>query len=71
MTCHGSFEALPRARTLPRFKRITIEFGWPKAADELIAEGKGHDAPARISNGLERCVKDMLASGTSEGSSPA
>jgi long-chain acyl-CoA synthetase len=57
---HGSFEAWPRARAFPRLRRITIEFGWPKAVDELLAEGQGDDAPARISDGLERCVKDLL-----------
>ena len=62
---HGSFEALPRTRTFPRLRRITIEFGGPKAVNELLAEGRGDDAPARISDGLERCVRDLVASRTS------
>jgi long-chain acyl-CoA synthetase len=64
---HGSLEAWPRARAFPRLRRITIEFGWPKAVDELLAEGQGDDAPARISDGLERCVRDLLVSRETKG----
>ncbi len=49
---HGSFAALPRTRTFPRLRRITIEFGWPKAIDTLIAEGQGDDADQRCARAL-------------------
>lgn len=56
---YGSLEAWPLTRRWPRLRPVTVVFGAPQTVDTLLAEGKGHDAPARICDRLERCVKDL------------
>jgi long-chain acyl-CoA synthetase len=57
----GSFEAWPPKGKWPRLRPITVVFGWPQTVDSLLAEGRGEDAPARISDALERRVRDLSA----------
>ena len=59
---HGSYEAWPLTRNWPRLRRIVIEFGVPQATESLLAEGQGDDAAARISDGVERRVRDLTGS---------
>ncbi len=57
---HGSFEAWPANRLLPRLLRpITVVFGRPQTVDRLLERGEGDGEPAKISNALERCVKRL------------
>jgi len=52
----GSFEALPRDRRLPRFRRITVTFGAACGAGALEAKGAGESTAARIASGLRLAV---------------
>lgn len=52
----GSFEALPRDRLVPRLRPISIAFGEPKTAEQLLAGGQGETAEARIADGLRNSV---------------
>jgi long-chain acyl-CoA synthetase len=48
----GAYEALPRHRLWPRFKRITVEFGPPATPEELARQGRGEQRQERITSGL-------------------
>ncbi|MGA1875361.1 MAG: AMP-binding protein [bacterium] len=49
---HGSFEAMPPGRILPRLRPITIIFGRPIDPDQLKKEGEGVDSPHRMVKAL-------------------
>lgn len=49
----GTFEAWPRSRRLPRFRRISVEFLAPCTPAELAAEGTGETEGKRIVNALQ------------------
>ena len=49
---HGSFEAMPRGRRVPRPRRICITFGAPLTPDRLESRGKGERAEHRIADAL-------------------
>ena len=44
----GTFEALPRARRLPRLVRLRVVFGAPISADALLADADGAAAAERL-----------------------
>lgn len=48
----GTFEAWPRSRRLPRFRRISVEFLAPCMPAELAAEGTGETEARRIADAL-------------------
>ena len=48
----GTFEAWPRSRRLPRFRRLSVEFLAPCTPAELEAEGTGETEAKRIVNAL-------------------
>jgi long-chain acyl-CoA synthetase len=48
----GTFEAWPRSRRLPRFRRLSVEFLAPCTPAELAAEGTGETEGKRIVNAL-------------------
>jgi long-chain acyl-CoA synthetase len=52
----GAYEALPRGRYLPSFKRITVVFGEPAVHTDLEREGRGESVDERIADGLRRRV---------------
>jgi len=56
---HGTFEALPRGRRLPRFRQILVWFGDPMTVDRLDAMGEGEDKADRIADGLHQAVADL------------
>ena len=55
----GTFEAWPRGRRLPRFRRILVRFGDPVTVSELAAAGSGDDKEDRIASGLQRAVSAL------------
>ena len=61
---HGTFEAWPRSRRLPRLGSITVSFGCPDRADTLRATGKGHTDEERIAQALREQVLAMRVSPT-------
>ncbi|MEZ5666401.1 MAG: AMP-binding protein [Alphaproteobacteria bacterium] len=52
----GAFEAWPRDRRWPRFRRITVRFGAPIPVDRLLADGSGADPAERIADALRHAV---------------
>jgi long-chain acyl-CoA synthetase len=52
----GTFEALPRERLLPRPHKVTVRFGAPVSADELVERGEGPNRHIRIANALQNEV---------------
>ncbi|MGE0418078.1 MAG: AMP-binding protein [Acetobacteraceae bacterium] len=52
----GAFEALPRGRRIPRFRRVTLIFGPAVSAAELLREGEGRSDDERIADALHRRV---------------
>ena len=53
---HGSYDALPVDRTLPRLKRITVVFGKPLDPRELEQQGVGAEPHERIAQALHERV---------------
>jgi long-chain acyl-CoA synthetase len=56
---HGSFEALPRGRRIPRLHRITLTFGPAVAVEVLRKEGIGRTDEERIADALRSRVADL------------
>ena len=52
----GAFEALPRGRRIPKFRRITVTFGRPSPVASLRASGIGRTDEERAANALRQCV---------------
>lgn len=55
----GSFEALPPGRRIPRPHRVTVHFGQPVPADELVSKGQGDDERQRITRAVEQELKAL------------
>ncbi len=55
----GTYEAMPRGRRLPRFRRILIRFGDPMTVDRLDAMGEEEDRADRMANGLQQAVSAL------------
>lgn len=53
---HGSYDALPVSRALPRLKRITVVFGKPLDPRELEQQGVGTEPHERIAQALHERV---------------
>ncbi|MCX6909922.1 MAG: lysophospholipid acyltransferase family protein [Verrucomicrobia bacterium] len=53
---HGSYDALPVGRALPRLKRITVVFGQPLDPRELERQGAGDEPHERIVRALHERV---------------
>ena len=51
---HGTYEAMPRGRRLPRFRRIMVRIGEPMSADRLDAMGEGTNEVHRIADALQK-----------------
>ena len=64
----GAFEALPRGRRIPKFRRITVTFGRPEPVASLRASGIGRTDEERVVNALRQCVIALgaEADGTAE-----
>ena len=56
----GSFAALPPGRAWPRFAPISVHFGAPCRAVDLVATGEGDSEAARIADGLRRAVAELI-----------
>ncbi|MFZ3040632.1 MAG: AMP-binding protein [Thiobacillus sp.] len=58
---HGSYDALPPGRHIPRLRRLTLRFGEAIDPRHLAEAGQGDSAQARIVNALEARMKRLLA----------
>ena len=56
----GSFAALPPGRAWPRFVPVSVHFGAPCRAVDLVATGEGDSEAARIADGLRRAVAELI-----------
>jgi long-chain acyl-CoA synthetase len=56
----GTFEAWPRSRWLPRFRRLAVEFLPPCMPDDLAAEGTGETEAGRIMDALRQRIAAAL-----------
>jgi long-chain acyl-CoA synthetase len=52
----GTFEAWPRSRRLPRFRRLAVEFLPACMPDDLAAQGRGESEAARIMDALRQRI---------------
>lgn len=52
----GTFEAWPRSRRFPRFRRLAVEFLPPCMPDDLAAEGGGETEARRIVDALRKRI---------------
>jgi long-chain acyl-CoA synthetase len=59
MFIHGTEEALPLGRFLPRPARVTVVFGDPIHPDELARRGEGTETAERITNALHDAVAEL------------
>jgi long-chain acyl-CoA synthetase len=60
----GAFEALPRGKLIPRFRRLTLDFGPCAGPDALQTEGIGHTGEERIAWALrQRLIRLAKSSG--------
>jgi long-chain acyl-CoA synthetase len=57
----GAFKALPMGKILPRFRKITVTFGEPIDARELVAaaDGNKQEAPDEEQQRYERIAKEL------------
>jgi long-chain acyl-CoA synthetase len=56
---HGTYEALPRSRSLPRLRPIRVVFGEPLDPVELERQGRGEHAHERIAQALHDRVAEL------------
>jgi long-chain acyl-CoA synthetase len=56
---HGTEQALPPGRYLPRPARVTVVFGEPIHPDELARRGQGEDTAERITSALHDAVAEL------------
>jgi long-chain acyl-CoA synthetase len=56
---HGTHEALPLGRRVPRLVSIQIVIGKARTADELMREGRGDKSHARIANAIQEKVAEL------------
>jgi len=59
----GAFEALPRGRRIPRFRRITLIFGPAVAPGPLLSAGTGRTEDERIASALRQRVIELAREG--------
>jgi long-chain acyl-CoA synthetase len=57
----GAFEALPRGRRIPKFRRITVTFGVPEQVASLRGSGMGGTDEERVTNGLRQRLIALAA----------
>ncbi len=57
---HGSFEALPKHRNIPRLRPLTVTFGVPVETETLRQEGEGDEPHGRIMDALHRRVQRLM-----------
>ena len=57
---HGTREAMPPGRVLPRPKKVTVEFGRPLEVDDLERRGEGERPQDRIVHALHDHVEKLL-----------
>ena len=57
----GAFEALPRGRRIPKFRRITVTFGVPEQIASLRRSGMGRTDEERVANGLRQRLIALAA----------
>jgi long-chain acyl-CoA synthetase len=60
---HGTFEALPRGRVLPRLRRVRLVFDEPCSVQSLREEGEGDKDPQRITDALARRLARLVEQG--------
>jgi len=58
----GAYEALPRGKRIPRFVRLSVDFGPPTDAQVLRAEGDGGSDEERVAHALRRRLVDLATS---------
>jgi long-chain acyl-CoA synthetase len=56
---HGTDQAFPPGRLLPRPARVTVVFGDPLGPDELAKRGEGRETAERITNALHDTVAEL------------
>jgi 1-acyl-sn-glycerol-3-phosphate acyltransferase len=56
---HGTRQALPVGKFLPRLRRITVAFGNPIEAGKLKKKARGDDAHEYIAHVLEEKVREL------------
>jgi long-chain acyl-CoA synthetase len=56
---HGTYEAYPRSRRLPRPGRVTVVFGRALNPSDLEQEGEGDQPPDRIADALRKHVANL------------
>ena len=56
---HGTYEALPRGKRFPRLRQVTVVFGTPLAARDLVRQGEGEQAPERLAHVLRHRVAEL------------
>ena len=52
----GTFDALPRDRRIPKFRRLTVTFGRPEPVESLRAKGLGYTEEERMADALRQSV---------------
>ena len=68
----GAFEALPRGKRIPKFRRVTLAFGPPVSPETLCAEGVGRTDEERVARALrDRVVALAGASGAAVEGAPS
>jgi 1-acyl-sn-glycerol-3-phosphate acyltransferase len=60
---HGSYEAMPVGKRLPRFRRLTVVFSFRLDPRELDREGAGDTSYERITNTLRDHVAELCGKG--------
>jgi long-chain acyl-CoA synthetase len=56
---HGTYEALPRGQYWPRLRQITVVFGAPMAAPDLVRQGEGERPHERLAQALRHRVAEL------------
>ncbi len=57
----GAFEAWPRGRRIPRFRRITVAFGCPEPVEALRTTGAGRSDQERVADALRQRLVDLAS----------
>lgn len=60
---HGTYEAMPPGRRIPRLRRLSVRFGEPLDPDRLAGEAEGADRATRIVDALQQQLVQLLERG--------
>lgn len=55
----GTYEALPKGRSVPKFNKVTVRFGEPLAFEEFYGQDKDRSITRKVTDEIMMAIKDL------------